>query len=96
MYNVDMELIMAFIMENNINFFLHMMDINAQWNGIYRPLGQETKYENDISSCNSNHVTSNDDDLGNFLCWFLSLYVSYAWITSQNFAKFCKKHNVQD
>jgi hypothetical protein len=51
MCNVDMELIMAFIRENNNNVFLHMMDINAKWNGIYRPLGQETKYENDISSC---------------------------------------------
>jgi hypothetical protein len=27
------------------------MDINAKWDGIYKPLGQKTKYENDISSC---------------------------------------------
>jgi hypothetical protein len=39
------------IREKNINDFLHMMDINAKWDGIYRPLGQETKYGNDISSC---------------------------------------------
>lgn len=45
---------------------------------------------------NSNHVLSNDDDLGNFFLDFFPLYVWYVGITSQKIAKHCKKNIVHD